>query len=364
MTAGHVRQRSPGTYEIRWPAGGKVCTRTIKGGKRDAEKALRAALTAVDTGKHVAPSKLTVGAFVADRIGVWDVTERTRENYRNLAKTLAPLADLSLQRLRTLDVEHWHANLRARGLASSTIRAGHRLLARVLADGVQHRLLPGNVAREQPPPKAPTRRVKVPNEDAIAPMLDRLRDDAFHAPVVLTLYAGLRRGELLALRWADVSLDDRTLRVERALEETAAQGIVVKSTKTESGERTITLSAAAIAALRDHRRAQLEMRLLLGIGKPSDDALIFPRLDGAPWSPNAFSVAWIRTVRRLGLPAVTWHALRHLHCSLLIRHGVDVVTISRRIGHSTPATTLRVYAHAIAKNDEHAAAALDRALGQ
>ena len=194
--SGHLRQRSPGSWEVRYRAHGKTITRTVKGGKREAEKALRAALSAVDRGEHVAAKKLTVGAFVAERIGVWDVTERTRENYRTIAKMLAPLAGLQLQRLTTLAIEQWHSDLRARGLAPSTIRAAHRMLVRVLADAVHHKLAIANIAREQPPPRAPVRKVKVPNESALPQMLARLRGDAFYVPAVLTLYAGLRRGEL------------------------------------------------------------------------------------------------------------------------------------------------------------------------
>jgi integrase len=115
--------------------------------------------------------------------------------------------------------------------------------------------------------------------------------------------------------------------------------------------------------LREHWRQQAEMRLALGVGRPSGDDLLFPGPDGRPQSPNAFSVAWIRTVRRLGLPAVTWHGLRHLSASLMLRHGVDLATTARRLGHSRPDTTARLYLHSITESDRHAADALDRALG-
>jgi integrase len=104
--------------------------------------------------------------------------------------------------------------------------------------------------------------------------------------------------------------------------------------------------------------------MALGAGKMPVDALVFPAdIDGQPQSPNAFSVRWRRTAVQGGLPSVTWHGLRHVHCSLLLRHGVDLPTVSKRAGHSRVDVTARVYAHAIAKDDRHAADSLEAALG-
>jgi integrase len=103
--------------------------------------------------------------------------------------------------------------------------------------------------------------------------------------------------------------------------------------------------------------------MALGLGKPDDDALVFPGDDGGYQSPRAFSTRWGRTVARLELPDVTWHALRHTHASMLISAGVDIVTISKRLGHAKPDITLRVYSHLFAKDDAAAAAAINAALG-
>jgi integrase len=362
--SGHLRQRSPGSWELRYRVDGKVKTATFRGSKRDAGARLRELMTAADRGQHVDKSKVTVGAWVAERLETWDVCERSREGYRNLAKLVsAHLGAIGLQQLRTLDCERWHRELRAKGLAPSTISAAHRLLRHALDDAERHSVVARNVARLQPPPAAPARKVAVPTENTIGPMLTALRGTEFYAPVVVTLYTGLRRGELLALRWSDVDLDGMLMRVERSLDE--IDGVVsFKSPKTASGARAISLPAAAVEALREHRRQQLEMRLALGLGRPPDDALVFPTRDGAPQSPNLFSVAWHRAVRRLGLPRVSWHGLRHMHASLLLRHGVDLATASKRLGHSRVDITARVYVHAIAENDRHAADALDKALGQ
>jgi integrase len=205
---GHLRQRSSNSWEIRWRANGKVSTRTVKGGKREAEKALRAALVAVDKGQHVAPAKTTVDQFLAERIALWQCSGATREHYEGLGKLIdRHLGRIPLQKLTARDIERWHAEA---GVAPSTLRHAHGLLVRVLSDAQRHKLVHANVAKEQPPPRAPAAKVRVPTEDLLVPMLEALRGSEFHIPVVLTVNTGLRRSELLALRWSDVDLDKAT----------------------------------------------------------------------------------------------------------------------------------------------------------
>ena len=188
------------------------------------------------------------------------------------------------------------------------------------------------------------------------------RDHDLHPLVVTALGTGMRRGELLALRWIDVDLDGNKLRIERALEETKA-GLRVKPPKTAYGKRTITLPASVVDVLRDCRRQQVEKRLALGLGKFAKDALVFPQADGTPRSPRRFSKQWAEAVEQLRLPKVSFHALRHPHASALIAHKADVLTISRRLGHGSAAITLRIYGHIFNATDDAAASAMDAAPG-
>jgi integrase len=134
------------------------------------------------------------------------------------------------------------------------------------------------------------------------------------------------------------------LRVERSLEQTTAGGLRFKAPKTKHGRRLISLPSGAIDVLRDYRRQQLEQRLALGLGKLPEDALVFPVLDGSPRSPRALTKEWSRTVANLNLSRVSFHALRHTHASALIAAGVDVLTISRRLGHVTHYHSVDVWA--------------------
>jgi integrase len=118
-----------------------------------------------------------------------------------------------------------------------------------------------------------------------------------------------------------------------------------------------------VAVLREHRKAMLELRMQLGAGKLPDDALLFATIDGAPLSPNAMSAAWADYAESIDMSDVTFHALRHTHASQLIDQGVDIVTISKRLGHSKPDITLRIYAHLFRNDDGKAAAAINAVFG-
>ena len=180
--------------------------------------------------------------------------------------------------------------------------------------------------------------------------------------VVVALFTGIRRGELMALRWGHVDLDACILRVREALEETKKYGLRVKATKTGAGRRDITLPDIAVQALAEHRREQLEVRMRLALGRLTDDALVFPALDGRPQSPNNLSGDWREFRLAVKAPKVGFHALRHTHASMLIAAGVDIVEISKRLGHADPSITLKVYAHLFRSDDSKSAAAINTTL--
>lgn len=135
------------------------------------------------------------------------------------------------------------------------------------------------------------------------------------------------------------------------------------STKTKNGRRDVTFPDIVVEVIREHRKAQLEQRVALGVGKLDPDALVFPAdLDGNPISPAAFSAEWRDVADQIGLKGVPLYSLRDTHASQLIDAGVDVVTISKRLRHASPAITLKVYAHLFRKDDRKAADAINAAL--
>ena len=178
---------------------------------------------------------------------------------------------------------------------------------------------------------------------------------------MVALFTGMRLAEVLALRWSRVDLDGKTISVREALEPTKAHGIRFKTPKSKAGRRDITLPNILVDALREHRKAALELRMQLGAGRLPDDALLFANLEGEPLQPSNVSSDWGEIAESISMPEVTFHGLRHTHASQLIARGVDIVTISKRLGHAKPSVTLAVYAHMFTSDDSKAAAAINAA---
>jgi integrase len=170
------------------------------------------------------------------------------------------------------------------------------------------------------PPLVPDTEQAILSEDQTRMLLHGLRDDFLYLSVLILLTTGMRRGELLAVRWRDLDLDAGTLMVEQSLEQTKT-GMRFKSPKTKHGRRTITLPAITVAKLGRHRKARQEIYLQPGLGRLPDDGLVISTWDGKPYSPDALTLRWRRALVRLSLPKVTLHSLRHAHASALIDSG-------------------------------------------
>jgi integrase len=233
------------------------------------------------------------------------------------------------------------------------------VLHKALADAVKHELLFRNPASAVSPPKVIAGEMKVLDADQVRDALVAMRETSIYPQIAILLLTGMRRGELMGLQWRDIDFDAKRVRIERSVEKTKAFGLRLKEPKTKHGRRPIALSDAGIEILREHRKATLERRLSLALGRLPDDAFVFGSYDGSIRDPDRITQDWKRFAAARKLPKVTLHALRHSHASALIASGTDPVVVSRRLGHASPVVTMSVYAHLFDRGDEAAAAVMD-----
>jgi integrase len=191
------------------------------------------------------------------------------------------------------------------------------------------------------------------NPEQLSRFLEHVAQDRVAALWIVAASTGMRRGELLGLRWRDIDLDSGELSI-RQTHVSYGKLRVTKEPKTDRGRRTIPVDPRAVVALRAHKRAQAEEKLAAG-ETYGDQGLVFADEIGEPLRPDTVSAAFRRHVRDAGLPHLTPHGLRHTFATVGLEAGVDVLYIAELLGHSSPAITQSIYQHT--RRDRLAAAA-------
>ena len=239
-------------------------------------------------------------------------------------------------------------------MAPRTVWHFDRLLHKALRDAVRQRLIAFNHADEVEPPKVERRRPTTLTADGFLKLLKVAEGTRRYAAVVLIFTAGVRRGELLALRDQDVRLDTSQLEIVRSLSETKGKGLFFKEPKSKSSIRRITLPGSTVEVLRRHRLVLMQDRLKLGLGW-SDDVLLFGTVEGNPIRPRSFTKEFCQLAKRAGLFDISPHAARHGHLTQLLELEVHPKIAQARAGHASIAVTLDIYSHVTNSMQERAA---------
>jgi integrase len=379
MAKGHIRQRGPNTFEIKYDTGIDPVTKrrstkfkTIHGAKRDAQRALRDALTAIDSGTYADPTKMTLTAWLEQWLveAKGTVGRKTWERYSEITKVhlMPALGTISLAKLAPVHVQAYYADALASGrksgnggLSAQTVVHHARVLSTALRRAKALRLISNNPVEDTSQPRVERREIEVLEPTEAAALLAAARRNRMFPIIFLALATGLRRGEILGLRWSDVDMSRHVLTVAQSLEQTSAGGLVLKAPKTKRSRRTIALSPALVEELTSHRANQAAERLALGMGR-DPGGLVFTNIDGGPLRPDGITWRFAKLVKLAKVKRISFHSLRHTHATDLLRAGVHPKIASERLGHSSVAVTMDIYSHALPGLQEDAAQRIDAAL--
>lgn len=361
-----------------WQEGGKrrQSKRSFRT-KKEAQAALTELLAAHQTGTFVARSRMPLRDFVEPWLAALENQGRkptTLRGYRTSldAYVLSRLGDVALQELRASDLDALYAELlrsggrRGQGLSMTTVHHVHAVMNKVLHDAERKGLVIRNVAKLANAPSLTTARAKGPemrvwSPDELAKFLASIDGNRNETMFRLMAMTGIRRGEVVALRWSDVEVTGHRLTVNQAA--TVIDGEeVIAVPKTRRSRRVIDLDPDTLSMLQRHRARQREQFLMLGVSATASDR-VFTNEIGEPLRPSSVGQAFRRLIDAADVPLIRLHDLRHTHATHLLMAGVNVKVVSERLGHSSVSFTLDTYGHVMPGQQAEAAAAAAALLG-
>jgi len=370
---GHITKRGKDSYTIvlnlgRDPETGKRKQQwvSVKGTKKVAERRLSELLSQIDNGIYIKSGKATLSEFLK----LWlkdyakpNLSPRGFERYESIARVhLTPsLGNISLTKLQPEHLQKYYTAKLNSGLSARTVRYHHVVLHIALKKAVKWGLIIRNVAHAVDPPRVRNTEMNTWDEDSIITFLNTGKGTIYYALFHTALFTGMRRSELLALRWKDIDFIYSHISVSRSLHHLNDGSYVFTQPKSAKSQRTIALSPTAILVLKEHHEKQKLERIMQGISLTDDD-LVFSHPDGKPMRPNTVSRAWTVLAVRAGLKVIRFHDARHSHASLMLKQGAHPKIVQERLGHSTISVTLDTYSHVAPGLQEAAAQRFDENL--
>ena len=375
---GHIRKRSKSSWAVVVDAGKDPETgqrrqhwHTIKGTKRDAQRALNEILAAMEKGTYIKPNSVTLGDWLAQWVDSYvaiHTTLRTQESYRSiiLRHLIPSLGSIPLKQLQPQHMQSYYARAlthgrvdKEGGLSARSVLYHHRILSEALSHAVKMGVVVRNVAELVDPPRPAKPKISTLTPEEADRFLDAARETSYYVFFSSLLYTGLRRGELLALKWRNVDLDKGHLYVVETAYKLGDGRYIIKEPKTPHSRRTVALPPSLVLLLHEYQVDQKLARLWLGEKLGSDD-FVFSRADGSPLTPNAVTLAFKRVIRKAGLKRIRLHDLRHTHATLMLKAGVHPKIVSERLGHASISITLDTYSHVLPGLQEAAAQRFDQ----
>lgn len=372
MATGSIRQKKTQDgihYQVvieggRDPLTGKRVRafKTVKGSKREANAVMHQMIAQMNQGIITQKrAKLNVGTWMDQWIALYlpNIEETTRIGYQSKIKCyIKPaLGKILLESLRANHVQKMVNDMLADGLSPKNIRDTFNNVNAAMKQAVKLRMIPYNPCEGVVLPKLKRYKAQVYDVREITDLLTIAKGTSMYIPILLCVTVGLRRGELLALRWEHIDFEKELICIRENMVR-GEKGYVIKAPKTEAGIRDVHVGKEVIQELRHARAEYCRDLIAYGVGF-HDDGFIVRQENGKPLTPDVMSQKWRRFIAAHDLPSIRFHDLRHSNATALIQAGVNPKVVQQRLGHADVSVTLNTYTHVLPEMDIEAADKLD-----
>ncbi len=342
---------------------------TVYGNRKDAEIFLTEKLRELDTGLLVDTKKMTFGEYLDYWLKEYcynNLSINTIEGYEQYINKhiKSSLGNIQLDKLKPLQLQSFYSEKLENGkingkggLSKQTVRTLHRIIHGALTQAVKWQLVVRNVADCVEPPKPKKYEAKFLNDEQTNLLIEKAKNSDIYIPIIIAIYTGMRRGEVLGLSWQNVNFDKKYIRVVQELSCTK-QGLKILPPKTNKSIRNIAIPDTLVKILKKHKAEQMKNKLLLGEEYQNFD-MVCTYPNGKLFYPKRFSAKFNELLNKNGLPVIRFHDLRHSHASLLVKLGIQPKVISERLGHSNIGITMDLYSHLYEEVDREVADVFD-----
>ena len=302
----------------------------------------------IDQGLPLVTSQVPLGVYLKQWLTSIEhrIRPKTYVDYSSTVRLhIVPrLGHIRLDKLTPDHIDRAWTDMMRDGASANVVKYAHLRLTKALSNAVKRNLVLRNVCQAVSPPRANGKELHPPDAEAIHRILEAARSTEYYEALYTAFYTGLRRGEVLALKWRDLDLDMATISVNRSVYRGKGGESIYQEPKTAKGRRLVSLTPSTVLMLRSLRERQQAHGLLWGY-IVNEDSQVFRYHDGSPILPRSFSGAFTKIMRRAGLEGYRLHDARHAHATLMLRQGVHPKIVQERLGHAKVETTLNIYSH-------------------